>query len=123
MADGTAGREARAEAIRIGFAGGAFEGGRGVEGAVLDEEERVAVLDFRAGTSFDVDRAASRAAGLGGVAVVDELKVADGFGGELGTAEAGVLVVVVDAVDVEGVAGGAEASGAESSFASRVKLR
>ncbi len=111
------GGEAGAEADLVGLVGEDFEGWVGVECAVLDEDEGVAVLEAHARAGLDVDGAAGSAAGLGLEAVVDDLEVADGFGGEFGAAGSGVLVIVIDAVDVEGVAVGAEAAEAEAAGA------
>src|SRR5262249_8236231 len=92
---------------------------RRIERAGLGEEKRVAVDDVRAGLGHDIDRAAGSAARFGRQTVVDDLKLADDLQRKLGAAPARVLVVVVQPVNREIVAAGAQTTESETTVRER----
>src|SRR6185437_1192052 len=86
--------EARAKTAERGFLRLRLKRFGRIEGAVLREDESIAMDRIGPGTSDDIDRPAGSTSRFGREAVVDDLKFLDDFRGKLGAAGAAVLVIV-----------------------------
>ena len=81
LLDWAARGEAGTQAVFIRLARYTFQRRRPIQRSVLNEQKDVAMLQIAAGTCFDIDRPTRGTAILGGIAVIHDLKVADGFRG------------------------------------------
>src|SRR5438874_9838870 len=112
-------RASNSIAVQVRFAHAPFECRSCVEDPIFDEKKCIPMMCVCAGPGDYVDGAARRSSGLSRQTLIYNLELADGFKRKLGTGGAGKFIIVVHAIDINGIAARPQAAKAESAVRQR----